>query len=74
MIVARLDARRVTEYCRHEWMNAPWLTGRSTGYVLCGWTCFLEELTRDFLPRAVSTGVSQIVYRSGQRQIWVSEL
>jgi len=46
----------------------------STGYVLRGWTCFLEELTQDCLPRAVSNGASQIVHRSGQRQIWLGEL
>ena len=25
----------------------------STGYVLRGWTCFLEELARDRVPRTV---------------------
>jgi len=47
MIVVRLDARCTMECCRHEWMDAPRLTGRLTGYVLRGWTCLLEELTRD---------------------------
>ena len=46
----------------------------STGYVLRGWTCFLEELTRNCLTRAVTNGASQIAHRSGQQQIWLDEL
>ena len=53
---ARLDARRSTQCWRHNWMLR---TRRdvSSGYVLCGWTCFLEEMTRDRLPCVVMNGV-----------------
>jgi len=76
MFAAILDARRAKGCCRHDWMlgarrDVVGMTERSA----LDEFCFLEELTRDHVPRAVMNGVNCVLLKfSRQQQVPVGEL